>query len=170
MRDFTAHAESHTELRHSAFQMGESEPELVFKFWGELRRLAPASEIHVVDPFILHCGGQAPADYAIRIEHLLRPVARQAQEMTFVYSKLARNVEVAERISQELASANDDLKVRFCRGADMHARYIVADRARTLRMDFSLNGFGKSFGTVSLVRDQEDLVGILGELDRLDPR
>jgi len=59
--------------------------------------------------------------------------------------------------------------VQFCMGTEMHSRYLIADRSRVLRMEFSFNRIGKSFGTVSLVEDPEDLAGIVHELDRLDP-
>lgn len=36
-------------------------------------------------------------------------------------------------------------------------------------MEFSFNRIGKSFGTVSLVDDGEDLAGVLEELERLYP-
>ena len=62
---------------------------------------------------------------------------------------------------------NKDASLAFKRGDQMHGRCIIGDRCRVLRMEFSFNRIGMTFGTVSFVEDAEDLTGILHELDRL---
>ena len=38
--------------------------DVVAKFWGEIKKLVPATELHVVDPYLLDGGGLDPATYA----------------------------------------------------------------------------------------------------------
>jgi hypothetical protein len=53
---------------------------------------------------------------------------------------------------------------------DMHSRYVVADRARVIRMEFSFNRIGRTFGTVSVLEVDEDHAGIIDDIKRLHLR
>jgi hypothetical protein len=76
---------------------------------------------------------------------------------------------IRELLARDIALVSSETDIQFQRGSEMHARYLVADRSRALRMEFSFNRIGKSFGTVSLVEDAEDLAGIVDEVERLHP-
>ncbi|MDA3804784.1 hypothetical protein PED38_08240, partial [Clavibacter sp. CT19] len=112
-------------------------------------------------------GGEENATYAGNVAALLKPLVREASEITFVYQK--QGDEVGQMIKANLRMLNPDIGITYRKGTRMHARYIVSDRSRALRLEFSLNRIGKSFGTISLVTDEEDLAGIVTELERLDP-
>lgn len=51
-------------LEHASFPATLSPLDVVAKFWGEIKKLVPATELHVVDPYLLDGGGLDPATYA----------------------------------------------------------------------------------------------------------
>lgn len=154
-------------LQHSAFAPNLPMFEVVAKFWVEIRKILPAEHIHVIDPYILDAGGEQSATYAANVASLLKPAVTGSQRVTFVYQKNRSNID--RLLKGDLALLDASTTVSFHQGSGMHARYIVADRSRVLRMEFSFNRIGRSFGTVSLVIDEEDRAGIVDELNRLDP-
>lgn len=158
---------THGTLAHSAFPTSLTSFEVVAKFWTELRRILPANELHVIDPYILDDGGMDPATYARDVVSLLGPALRVVNRVVVVYGKPRQGIR--ELLARDIALVNSETDVQFHKGSEMHARYLVADRSRALRMDFSFNRIGKSFGTVSLVEDIEDIAGIVVEIGRLHP-
>lgn len=142
-------------------------PDVLAKYWSELRKILPANELHVVDPYILDSGGADAATYAGDVTSLLGPALRRVNRVVFVHDK--PRVGIRELLESDIALVDATTEVHFHRGTVMHARYVVADRSRALRMEFSFNRIGRSFGTVSLVDDGEDLAGVLEELERLSP-
>ena len=97
---------------------------------------------------------------------LLRPALRTAEEIRLIYSRQREGVAAA--IEECFLRVNPDQDIVFHRGTQMHARYVIADHTRVLRMEFSFNRIRKSFGTASMVNDPRDLDGILRELQRLE--
>lgn len=156
-----------THLEHSAFPTSLSLPDVLARYWSELRKILPADELHVVDPYILNAGGADAATYAGNVTSLLGPALRGVQRVVFVHDK--PRVGIRELIERDVALLDATLEVNFHNGTGMHSRYVVADRARALRMEFSFNRIGRTFGTVSLVDAGEDLTGVLEELERLSP-
>jgi hypothetical protein len=156
-----------TRLQESAFPTNLPLVEVIAKFWSEVKLLIPGGHIHVIDPYILDSGGENNATYAGNVAALLKPLVQGAKQITFVYQR--QGDEVGKMLEANLLLLNPDVMIKYCKGTGMHARYIVSDRSRALRLEFSLNRIGKSFGTVSLVSDEEDLGGIVTELERLDP-
>lgn len=154
-------------LSHGAFPTSLTSLEVVAKFWTELRKILPASELHVIDPYVLDDGGADPATYAGDIVSLLTPALRVVERVVIVYGK-PREI-IRDLLAQDLALMNSEINIEFQKGSEMHARYLVADRSRALRMEFSFNRIGRSFGTVSLVENAEDIAGILDEVNRLHP-
>lgn len=154
-------------LTHSAFPTSLTSIEVVSKFWTELRKILPASELHVIDPYVLDDGGANPATYAGDVASLLRPALRVVKRVVFVYGKPRQGI--PELLAGDIALVNSEVDVQFHKGTEMHARYLVADRSRAIRMEFSFNRIGKSFGTVSIVEDVEDIAGIVAEIRRLHP-
>ncbi|MFA4930093.1 MAG: hypothetical protein WC558_16375 [Patulibacter sp.] len=154
-------------LEHGAFPTTLSFFDVTAKFWTELRKILPAQEVHVVDPYLLDAGGEDPATYAGNIASLLKPALASAGTIVIVHAKARDGIQGL--LEKNVAALNRSAQMRFRRGTGMHARYLIADRSRALRMEFSFNRIGKSFGTVSLVEGTEDLAGIVGELNRLDP-
>lgn len=153
-------------VEESAFPTSLSLLEVLTKFWGEVKKIAPSSELHVVDPYLLDAGGQDPDTYAGNVTALLKPVLATASHIVLVHGQLREGIrELLERDFALVSNASLD----FVRGSQMHARYVVGDRSRVLRMEFSFNRIGKTLGTVSLVEDPDDLAGILHELERLHP-
>jgi len=156
-----------THLEHSAFPTSLSLPDVLARYWSELRKILPADELHVVDPYVLDSGGADAVTYAGDVTSLLGPALRLVKRVVFVHEK--PRVGIRELIETDIALFDATTEVSFHRGTAMHSRYVVADRSRALRMEFSFNRIGKSFGTVSLVDDGEDLAGVLEELQRLSP-
>lgn len=154
-------------LEHGAFPTSLSFFDVTSKFWTELRKILPAQEVHVVDPYLLDAGGEDPAVYAGNVASLLKPALMSAGTVVVVHAKPREGIRGL--LEKNIATLNGGAQVQFCMGTEMHSRYLIADRSRVLRMEFSFNRIGKSFGTVSLVEDPEDLAGIVHELDRLDP-
>lgn len=154
-------------LEHGAFPSNLSRPDVILKFLTELKKILPADEIHVIDPYALDAGGGDAATYARDVVALLKPALQVARHVVFIYGKPGE--EVREFIMQDIALVNPKVEVEFRRGNKMHARYLVANRSRALRMEFSFNRIGKYFGTISLVEGDEDLAGIVDELERLHP-
>lgn len=155
-------------LTHSAFPTSLPMFEVVTKFWTELKKILPAHELHVIDPYVLDAGGaEDPATYAGNVTSLLTPALRSVKRVVVVHGKPREGVR--DFLTRDIALMNSETEVQFHKGKEMHARYLVADRSRVLRMEFSFNRIGKSFGTVSLVEDEEDLAGILHEVERLHP-
>lgn len=140
--------------------------EVVDRFWTELRKILPANELHVIDPYVLDAGGtDDPATYAGNVVSLLTPALRVVQHVVVVHGKPRAGVR--DLLARDIGIVNAGATIHFRKGSEMHARYLVADRSRVLRMEFSFNRIGKSFGTVSLVEDEADLAGILDEVERL---
>ena len=157
-----------TELQHSAFPVGLDMIEVLTRFWGELDQILPARIIHVVDPYFLDAGGESTYTHAGNVASLLRPALRTAEEIRLIHSRQREGVTAATE--ECFLRVNPDIDIVFHRGTQMHARYVIADHTRVLRMEFSFNRIRKSFGTVSVVSDPSDLEGILGELRRLEER
>lgn len=156
-----------TYLEESAFPTDLPLVDVIARFWTELRKILPANEMHVIDPYALDAGGGDATTYAGNVVALLTPALRVARRVIVVHGKPREGVR--ELLAQDIALVNADVEIKFRRGSEMHARYIVADRSSALRMEFSFNRIGKSFGTVSVVEGEEDLAGIIEELERLHP-
>lgn len=156
-----------TFLQESAFPTSLSLFDIATRFWSELKKVLPAAELHVIDPYILDAGGTDPATFAGNVVSLLKPALTDVDQLVVVHAKAREGIQVL--LTRDIGLVASDLSVRFEHGTEMHARYLVADRSRVLRMEFSFNRIGKSFGTISLVEDDADRKGILGELQRLDP-
>ncbi|WP_139219862.1 hypothetical protein [Curtobacterium sp. YR515] len=154
-------------LQHTAFEPNLPMFEVVAKFWVEVRKILPAEHVHVIDPYMLDAGGEKPATYAANVAALLKPAITNTRRLTFVYQRTRGDV--GRLLKADIDLLNASTAVTFHQGSGMHARYIVADRSRVLRMEFSFNRIGKSFGTVSQVLDEEDRSAIVAELDRLHP-
>lgn len=154
-------------LEHSAFPTDLPLFEVMGRFWGELKNVLPADELHVVDPYLLDAGGADPATYAGNVVGLLKVGLTSVRRVVFVHAKERDGIR--DLIGEDALLVNPDLSVRFVKGTGMHARYLIADRRRVLRMEFSFNRIGKHFGTISQVNDPQDLSGILDELQRLHP-
>lgn len=152
-------------LEHASFPASLSPLEVVAKFWDEVRKLVPATELHVVDPYLLDAGGLDPATYAGHVATLLKPALADAQRVVLVYDKAREGTR--ELLERYFGLINKDASLAFIRGSQMHGRYIIGDRCQVLRMEFSFNRIGMTFGTVSVVDDAEDRTGILHELKRL---
>jgi hypothetical protein len=156
-----------TWFQESAFPTDLPSIEVAKKFWSELRHICPITEFHVVDPYILQAGKSERATYAGDVVALLKPVLMDANSVTFIHEKA--NPEVQDLLAENIALLGSDVAVEFLQGTHMHSRHLIADRARALRMDFSFNQIGKTFGTMSLVEAADDLGAILTELERLVP-
>lgn len=156
-----------TYLEEAAFPTSLSLIEVVAKFWGEIKKIAPASELHVIDPYLLDAGGQDPATYARNVTALLKPALAVTKRVVLVYNKPREGIR--ELLERDFELVNKDAGLDFKKGSQMHGRYIIGDRCRALRLEFSFNRIGKTFGTVSFVQDPEDVTGILHELERLHP-
>ena len=154
-------------LEESAFPTSLPLVEVVAKFWIELKKILPADELHVIDPYVLDAGGADPATYAGNVVALLTPALRVVKRAVVVHGKPREGIR--ELLAQDIALVGTQAEIQFQKGSEMHARYLVADRSRALRMEFSFNRIGTTFGTVSLVEDAEDLAGILDEVERLHP-
>ncbi|WP_062208298.1 hypothetical protein [Demequina oxidasica] len=159
------HTSSQDTLDHAAFPISLSLSDVLARYWFELKKILPADEVHIVDPYMLDSGGADAATYAGNVTSLLSPAVRGAKRLVFVHGKAGPDL--GELLDTDIATLNPSIDVLFTRGSAMHSRYVIADRARALGMEFSFNRIGKSFGTVSLVDDPSDLAGILGELQRL---
>lgn len=156
-----------TYLETSAFPTSLPLVEVLARFWTELKKILPADELHVIDPYALDPGGEDPATYAGNVASLLVPALRVVRSVVVVHGKPREGLR--ELLSHDISLVNAETEIQFQRGSEMHARYLVADRARALRMEFSFNRIGKSFGTVSVVNETEDLAAIVDELERLHP-
>jgi hypothetical protein len=154
-------------LEESAFKADLPLVEVLAKFWKELKKLLPATELHVVDPYLLDAGGADAEYYAGNVVSLLNPALRQVDKVVFVYAKAREGIQPL--IEADAHLVNSSASIVFRQGTKMHPRYLIADRSRVLLMEFSFNRIGKTFGTVSQVTDPEDLASILDELERLDP-
>ncbi len=167
MTDSVEPRRQRTILQESAFPVTLSQMDVIGLFWKEMKLLLPASELHVIDPYALDAGGKRPDQYAANFVALLKTVLVTVERATIIYSKEREGVRAL--IEQDARMMNPDLTIEYRRGSGLHARYIIADRERISRMEFSFNRIGDSFGTVSLVTDPDDVAGILAELERLDP-
>lgn len=158
-------------IEHSAFPRSLPSLEVLTRFWTELKKILPADELHVIDPYALDAGGADLANYAGQVTSLLTPALRVVRNVVVIHGKPREGIRdhLAQHIAKQIALLNAETEVQFQKGSEMHGRYLVADRARALRMDFSFNSIGKSFGTVSVVDDAEDLAGVVNELERLHP-
>lgn len=154
-------------LEEAAFPTSLSTLDVATKFWGEIEKIAPKDELHVIDPYLLDSGGQDPATYAGNVTALLKPALLVANRVVLVHNKPREGVR--ELLERDFALVNKDARLDFTKGSHMHGRYIIGDRCRALRLEFSFNRIGKTFGTVSFVEDLDDLAGILDELERLHP-
>lgn len=155
-------------LEHAAFPSDLPLTDVVTKFWGEVRKIMPTNELHVIDPYLLDAGGQDGATYAGNVATLLNPALARTRHVVLVYSKSRDGIR--ELLEQDFLRVNRSARLDFIRGTQMHGRYIIGDRRHALRLEFSFNRIGRTFGTVSVVEDAEDLAGILQELERLHPR
>lgn len=132
-----------------------------------MKKLLPAEKLHVLDPYVLDPGASEPGLYAGNVVSLLKPALMTVSRTVFIHAKPRDGI--LELLTEDMGLLGSETALHFRRGSGMHARYLIGDRARALRMEFSFNRIGKSFGTVSLVEDPQDLAGILAELNRLDP-
>lgn len=156
-----------TYLEEAAFPTSLPLVEVIVKFWGEIKKIAPADELHVIDPYLLDAGGEDSATYAGNVTALLKPALVGATHVVLIHGKPRAGIR--ELLVRDFALVNAGASLDFRRGSQMHGRYIVGDRSRVLRLELSFNRIGKTFGTVSVVEDSEDLTGILQELERLHP-
>ncbi|MGN7150375.1 hypothetical protein ACTHQ6_15435 [Arthrobacter sp. SAFR-179] len=154
-----------TRSRHAAFPTSLSPKQIVETYWRELKQILPADEVVVVDPYMLDGGGEDPHLYAGNVTNLLLPVLDVVQRLVLMHGKPRQGIQ--ERLERNFKAAAPGTALVFHRAVDLHSRYLVADRLRVIRMEFSFNRIGKVFGTVSVVENEEDRVGILGEVDRL---
>lgn len=152
---------------HSAFPASLPPFEVIARFWTELKKILPANEMHVIDPYVLDDGGADPVTYAEGVASLLRPALRVVERLVVLHGK--PNEGIRELLARDIARVNSQTSIEFKRGSNMHARYLVADRSRALRMEFSFNRMVRSFGTAFLVEDAEDLARIVDEVERLHP-
>lgn len=154
-------------LQHGAFPTSLSLEQIVGTYWRELKQILPAEEVLIVDPYLLDAGGEDPHLYAGNVTSLLKPVLDAVRRLVLIHGKPRQGIQ--ERLECNFTAAAPGAALVFQRGGDMHSRYLVADRARVIRMEFSFNRIGRVFGTVSVVENDEDRIGILKEVNRLHP-
>lgn len=159
-----------TWLEESAFPANLDLFDVLAKFWKEVDKLLPASELCVVDPYLLDDGGETPDVFAANVVSLLKPALLDVDRVVLLHCKprsKAQGEALQMLITRDTELLGSDAVLAFQQRKGLHARYLVADRVRVLRMDFSYNRIGRSFGTVALVNDAEDLAGYLEELASL---
>jgi hypothetical protein len=152
-------------LQHGVFPSSLSLMELNKRYWRELKNILPAQEVLVLDPYLLDAGKSEPDHYAGNVAALLKPVLDVVPSLVLVHGKPRPGIQ--QLFERNFTAMAPQAKLTFHHRASMHSRYLVADRARVLRMEFSFNQIGRVFGTVSLVENAEDRNGILSEIDRV---
>jgi hypothetical protein len=96
-----------TWLQESAFPTSLSLFEVVAKFWTELKKLLPAKELHVIDPYLLDAGGSDAAVYAGNVVSLLKPAFNVVGRLVIVHGKPREGIR--ELLTEDISRVSPDI-------------------------------------------------------------
>jgi hypothetical protein len=134
----------------------------------QLTRLFPVDEIIIVDNYIFPKISDTieKRDYLQLFEDIFTPVVKNIKTIKFI-TLPKYNHDLYLEFKDLLLAMNPSLDV-FCKMSDeFHDRFWIADRSKGLFIGTSLNGIGKRYALIDMVRD-DDTAEILSILEKLN--
>ena len=131
-----------------------------------LARLAPASDLIIVDPYLFPpTPSLGEAGYARRLADLIAPLLDEDATVRCVVNKRA-NARVAAGVRENLALLKPGVSLMIRESEDFHDRFWIAEKSRGVVVGASLNGLGSRLFFIDEL-DAEDVAAILKVLETI---
>lgn len=128
--------------------------------------LSPCNEIIIVDGYIFPDNGSCSAadrkDYLQMFEDIFAPIISSVRAFNFV-TKPGYNQGLFADFKRLLLGLNPKSSVSCKTTNDFHDRFWIVDRSKGLFVGTSLNGIGKKYALVDVIRDDDtkEIVNVL---------
>lgn len=134
----------------------------------KLIQLSPSNELIIVDNYLFPKDFKNTSkrrDYLQLFKDILAPIITRIKKINFV-TQPDYNRDLLTELSYSLSKLNARLSVTCETTNDFHDRIWIVDRSKGLFVGTSLNGIGKRYALVDVIRDEDtkQIVNILEQL------
>lgn len=137
----------------------------------KLKGLSPSYEIIIVDRYIFPSfhNTEDRKDYLTLFTDIFSPTISNIKHINFITCP-KYNTDLFSDFKKSLIRLNPELSVVCKTTKEFHDRFWIIDRTKGLFIGTSLNGIGKRYALVDIIRDKdtEDLLNILMKLKLVD--
>ena len=132
-----------------------------------LKRLAPATELIITDPYLLtHSRSRDAEEYARSVGGMIAPALIAGLRITAVVDPRQNDSQVRAAVEKELRAHGQDLTLTVVESTAFHDRFWIADRVRGLVIGTSLNKIGAKVFFVDEL-SESDVAAVLVELSSI---
>ena len=133
----------------------------------KLKGLSPSNEIIIVDRYIFPSfrSTEDRKDYLTLFTDIFSPTISNIKHMNFITCP-KYNTDLFSDFKESLIRLNPELSVVCKTTKEFHDRFWIIDRTKGLFIGTSLNGIGKRYALVDIIRDNDtkDLMNVLMKL------